>query len=100
MLAYQKSEWREVIEASENGKGAAAVSNRELLRPADRFVKRHLGPRSQDVTDMLHALGLNSLDDLMTQAVPATILDGAVVGRFAMGRGEYRHCSVPDRTID
>jgi glycine dehydrogenase len=61
----------EIIEAGENGH--TAVPNHDLLRPADRFVKRHLGPRSQDVTDMLHTLGLQSLDELVDQAVPAHI---------------------------
>jgi glycine dehydrogenase len=61
----------EIIEAGENGQ--TAVPNHDLLRPADRFVKRHLGPRSKDVTEMLHSLGLQSLDELIEQAVPANI---------------------------
>jgi hypothetical protein len=60
MIAYSKSEEDVIIEAGENGKGIAAISNRELLKPADRFVKRHIGPRSHDVTEMLHRLNLSS----------------------------------------
>ena len=72
--AYPKSNWRDIIEASENAsKGADALTNRDLLQPADRFVKRHIGPRSKDVTHMLNKLGLGSLDELMTEAVPPNI---------------------------
>ncbi|MFO7663492.1 MAG: glycine dehydrogenase (aminomethyl-transferring), partial [Chloroflexota bacterium] len=45
--------------------------------PADRFVKRHIGPRSHDVTRMLQAIGLNTLEELVNEAIPATIrMDG------------------------
>ncbi|WP_374688325.1 aminomethyl-transferring glycine dehydrogenase [Promineifilum sp.] len=45
--------------------------------PADRFVKRHIGPRSHDVTKMLRDIGLNSLDELVEQAIPEAIrMDG------------------------
>ncbi|MCB8945565.1 MAG: aminomethyl-transferring glycine dehydrogenase [Ardenticatenaceae bacterium] len=72
--AYPKSNWRDIIEASENAsKGADALTNRDLLQPADRFVKRHIGPRSKDVTHMLKKLGLSSLNDLMNEAVPPNI---------------------------
>jgi glycine dehydrogenase len=37
------------------------------------FADRHLGPRADDVTRMLEAVGYASLDDLMTAAVPAAI---------------------------
>ena len=46
------------------------MNNRDLLMPADRFVKRHIGPRSHDVTQMLRALGLNSLDELVRAGHP------------------------------
>ena len=49
------------------------MSNRDLLKPADRFVKRHIGPRSHDVTQMLDTLGASSLEDLINQAVPQAI---------------------------
>jgi glycine dehydrogenase len=72
--AYPKTNWRDIIEASETAsKGADALTNRDLLQPADRFVKRHIGPRSKDVTHMLHTLGLASLDELIEEAVPANI---------------------------
>jgi glycine dehydrogenase len=37
------------------------------------FADRHLGPRADDVTRMLEAVGFESLDELMAAAVPATI---------------------------
>jgi glycine dehydrogenase len=37
------------------------------------FADRHLGPRPDDVTRMLEVVGYDSLDDLMTAAVPAAI---------------------------
>lgn len=78
----------DIIEASNGVPGTRRLpSNRELLPPADHFVKRHLGPRSKDVTDMLHAIGLESLDDLVEQAIPGAIrLDGQL--QLEMPRSE------------
>ncbi|CUS05003.2 glycine decarboxylase, PLP-dependent, subunit (protein P) of glycine cleavage complex [Candidatus Promineifilum breve] len=74
-----RANWQDIIEAhdEERGNGAIHLSNRDLLLPADRFVKRHIGPRSHDVTKMLRTLGLNSLDELIDQAIPDNIrMDG------------------------
>ncbi|MFN2295694.1 MAG: glycine dehydrogenase, partial [Candidatus Promineifilaceae bacterium] len=62
----------DIIEASHNGKGELSA-NHALLKPADRFVKRHIGPRSHDVTNMLAALNLSSLAELMDEAIPKSI---------------------------
>ncbi len=72
---YPQTNWQDFIEASSkpSPNGAAPFSNRDLLKPADRFVKRHIGPRSHDVTKMLQALGVSSLDELVEQAIPKTI---------------------------
>ncbi len=43
---------------------------------AEQFADRHIGPSPDDVDRMLRALGVASLDDLLDQAVPATIRDG------------------------
>ncbi|HET8619519.1 MAG TPA: aminomethyl-transferring glycine dehydrogenase [Acidimicrobiales bacterium] len=40
------------------------------------FADRHIGPSAADVEHMLAALGLSSLDELIDQAVPASIRDG------------------------
>jgi glycine dehydrogenase len=39
------------------------------------FVRRHIGPGEQQIADMLDALGLESLDDLIDKAVPKSIID-------------------------
>ncbi len=74
-----RANWQDIIEAhdEERGNGAPQLSNRDLLLPADRFVKRHIGPRSHDVTKMIRSLNLQSLDDLLDQAIPESIrMDG------------------------
>jgi glycine dehydrogenase len=40
---------------------------------AERFVDRHVGPDEREVREMLGALGLGSLDELVEAAVPAAI---------------------------
>lgn len=39
----------------------------------DRFVRRHIGPGSSDTQEMLNALKVSSLDELIEQTVPASI---------------------------
>ena len=39
------------------------------------FVRRHIGPGESQITEMLATLGLDSLDDLVTKAVPDSIVD-------------------------
>jgi glycine dehydrogenase len=42
-------------------------------RHPDRFVDRHIGPDSRDIEEMLAALGLRDLDELIDRTVPASI---------------------------
>ncbi len=63
----------DIIEESRNG-SSGQPANHALLMPADRFVKRHIGPRSHDISEMLAALNLSSLAELMDEAIPASIL--------------------------
>lgn len=42
------------------------------------FATRHIGPRENDVIEMLKTLGLSSLDELLDKAVPATIRTGNI----------------------
>jgi glycine dehydrogenase len=49
------------------------LSNVDLLQSTDRFVDRHLGPKSKDVELMLHELGVGTLEELVDQAVPKVI---------------------------
>ena len=45
----------------------------DVLARSDSFARRHIGPRTSEVREMLAALGLESLDDLIGQTVPASI---------------------------
>ena len=46
---------------------------RQEASPVDRFVDRHVGPAPEDIQRMLHTLGLESLEQLIDQAVPDSI---------------------------
>ncbi|MBL8000259.1 MAG: glycine dehydrogenase (aminomethyl-transferring), partial [Candidatus Kapabacteria bacterium] len=39
----------------------------------DRFVRRHIGPGASDTQEMLNALNVKTLDELISQTVPASI---------------------------
>ncbi|RME59405.1 MAG: hypothetical protein D6790_10720, partial [Caldilineae bacterium] len=47
-----------------------AMQPTDLLAPTDIFVPRHLGPEPNDVDEMVAAIGVDSLDALIDQAVP------------------------------
>ena len=47
-----------------------------LLEPTDTFVHRHIGPSDAEVAAMLAELGLDSLDALVDETVPASIRQG------------------------
>ena len=49
------------------------TSNAALLQPLDQFAPRHLGPRPQEIADMLTVIGVDSLDQLIDQTIPANI---------------------------
>ncbi|MFQ5522070.1 MAG: aminomethyl-transferring glycine dehydrogenase [Acidimicrobiia bacterium] len=46
-----------------------------MPNPNERFVDRHIGPRADDIEKMLSTVGATSLDDLVAQTVPSSILD-------------------------
>ena len=46
-----------------------------MPHPTEKFADRHIGPRRSDVEKMLATVGATSLDDLITQTVPDSILD-------------------------
>ena len=52
--------------------------------PSDVFVRRHIGPTAADIAAMLAAVGADSLDDLMAEALPAAI---RMQGPLALGEG-------------
>ncbi|MXY08339.1 MAG: aminomethyl-transferring glycine dehydrogenase, partial [Rhodothermaceae bacterium] len=45
------------------------------LPHADRFAARHIGPSKDDVQNMVEMLGLRSLDELISNTIPASIFD-------------------------
>jgi glycine dehydrogenase len=49
------------------------IENAFLLHPVDRYVNRHIGPSDDDIQQMLDTLGLDSLDQLIEEAVPSVI---------------------------
>jgi len=54
------------------------ASHRHSLKALETrgdFVRRHIGPGEPQIREMLQALGLDSLDELIDKAVPATIVD-------------------------
>lgn len=62
-----------------------------FTRPLDTFTRRHVGPNSADVADMLSTLGLDSLDALVDKTIPAKIrLAGELNEQACLGndRGE------------
>jgi glycine dehydrogenase len=51
----------------------AHPENLGLLQPLDSFARRHNGPRERHIREMLAALGVDTLDELIDAAVPETI---------------------------
>ena len=49
------------------------IENAILLQPVDRYVNRHIGPSDADIQQMLDSLGLDSLNQLVEEAVPSII---------------------------
>lgn len=43
------------------------------LQAGANFIPRHIGPRDDDITSMLKAVGASSLDDLIEKVIPADI---------------------------
>ncbi len=65
----------------------------EELEARDDFVRRHVGPGADQVAEMLAALGVDSVDALIAETVPASIVRGqpfdlpaAITERDALSR--------------
>ena len=71
------------------------VSLNELEQHND-FIRRHIGPGRPEIQAMLDVVGAESLDDLMTQTVPASIRsEGLNVGEaFTLMYNLERVCKV------
>jgi len=39
----------------------------------DRFVTRHIGPRTHEIQEMLKSIGVSTMDELLEQTIPASI---------------------------
>ena len=50
-------------------------SNLNQLEMRGNFIYRHIGPNPQQTQEMLEELGLNELEDIIEQAIPANILN-------------------------
>jgi glycine dehydrogenase len=46
-----------------------------MPNPSERFADRHIGPKPADIDKMLATVGVASLDDLISETVPDSILD-------------------------
>jgi glycine dehydrogenase len=51
----------------------ASMNDSSILKPSDTFVHRHIGPRDEQIKQMLETIGAASLDQLIEQTVPASI---------------------------
>ncbi len=47
------------------------LTNKEMN--TNSFLLRHIGPREEDVNNMLHTIGVDSVDELIDQTIPAAI---------------------------
>ena len=56
----------------------------------DSFAYRHIGPRMKDVPEMLKAVNVDSIDQLIEQTIPANIIDKKVLTQHkAMTENEW-----------
>jgi glycine dehydrogenase len=51
------------------------IADRPMPNPVERFADRHIGPRAADIEKMLATVGVASLDELIAETVPDSILD-------------------------
>ncbi|MGV0027493.1 aminomethyl-transferring glycine dehydrogenase [Phormidesmis priestleyi] len=75
-------------ESSSNGDRSANSSTLDQLAYTDRFVDRHIGPRTSEVHQMLGELGLDSMEALVSKAVPQGIRIKQPL-RIGASRSEY-----------
>jgi len=73
--------------ASSEHSGSASQHAPALGHP-DHFVRRHIGPSTEEIGQMLHLLNLASLDELIDKAVPRRIRTGKSLS-LHRARGEY-----------
>jgi glycine dehydrogenase len=59
-----------------------------MPNPNERFVDRHIGPGPDDIDKMLATIGAASLDDLVAETIPGSILDTDLDLPPALSEGE------------
>jgi len=59
-----------------------------MPNPSERFADRHIGPGPADIEKMLATVGVASLDELVAETVPASILDQTLDLPAAMSEDE------------
>ena len=55
----------------------------------DKFVERHIGMNDQELAQMLQVIGVKSVEELISQVVPATIRLKQPLNLPAEGMSEY-----------
>lgn len=60
---------------------------------SDKFKDRHIGPRKEDIQEMLRVIGLDSIDDLIDKTVPSSILTGKEL-KLKQALSEYEYQKV------
>src|SRR5271154_2947014 len=61
---------------------------KDVLAFTDEFARRHIGPGESDLREMLGAIGVSSLDELIDQTVPESIRFRGPLG-IGPARGEF-----------
>jgi glycine dehydrogenase len=75
------------LKATTAGEGIRTL-RREMPNPRERFADRHIGPGPDDVDKMLATIGAASLDDLVAETIPGSILDTELDLPPALSEGE------------
>jgi len=47
--------------------------SKEFLGPLDQFAERHIGPSATEIAEMCELIGVEDVDDLMAQTIPADV---------------------------
>ena len=56
----------------------------------NNFSKRHIGPTTKEINEMLNELGLNSINELIEKTVPESIKDTSDLG-IGAGLDEFSY---------
>ena len=48
----------------------------------DKFLSRHLGPREDEIKKMLEKIGVKSVNQLISETLPSSIMPETVIPKF------------------